>query len=95
MELRELVNLIEQERALSARIDAELAKWSKPNRHGMTAMRLALGFLRKGVRKASRELGFSSSYVSRACSGKLITSREFMVKLHETYGLGSSEGRVK
>lgn len=88
MKLADLIALIDQEQALSARIDAEIDRWVKPHQ-GSTALRLALRAFGGGsLRKSAKALGVSPTYLSQCASGKVRPTRRLMRRVHEVYGVG-------
>lgn len=87
MKLFKLAELIRKEQAISDQIDRELSKW------GDGALRIALRAFGAGsLRKNARKLGVSPTYLSQVERGQSKPSRGLLLRVHEVFGLGRTDG---
>lgn len=90
MTLTALIKLIDAERQIKAKIDAELTKWGMPDEDGKSPLRRGLSaFGGSSLRANARALKISPAYLSMAERGLVRPSRQLMRRVHEVFGLGS------
>lgn len=92
MRLQDLVKLIEKEAAMKARIDAELDEWRACDALGSPLRKALRAFGKGSLRKNAAALGVSPTYLSRCECGDIRPSRQLMVRVHNTFGVGAKDG---